>query len=110
MKPAKNGQWTEKHARDVLAMGEQRKLNNSELARELGVSPQRIHWWRKRLRGDAQTSNQPAFVEVKLAGPSATTTRPFAIRTRTGHTIEVWPGFDASELTRLLALVEKESC
>lgn len=103
MSKSKNVHWTEKYARAVLEAGDRRKLSNSALARELGVSPQRINWWRKRLRA-AQTPTQPAFVEVKLAASSP---HPFAIRTNKGRTIEVWPGFDAAELARLIAAVEK---
>jgi transposase-like protein len=106
MKQKKNAQWTETHARQLLAHAEEHGLSVVELAREHRVSPQRIYWWRKRLQ-NAPAPRQPTFVEVKLVTPAP---HPFAIRTNSGRTVEVWPGFDASELARLIAVVEKESC
>ena len=70
------------------------------------MSPQRIHWWRKRLQ-ETQPATTAAFVEVKLATAPAAPPQPFALRTRNGCTIEVWPGFDVTELGRLIATVER---
>lgn len=112
MDTSKNVRWTETYARKVLERARRRNLNDSALARELGVSPQRVRWWRKRLQNaDASqtpaSSQTPAFAEVTLAAPAA---HPFAVHARSGHTIEVWPGFDAAELARLLAAVEGTPC
>jgi transposase-like protein len=117
MSRSNNYRWTETYARKTLERARARGLSDSELARELGVSPQRVYWWRKRLHG-AQTPREAAFVEVKLAAPvqehaapaqtlAASRQNPFAIHTANGRTIEVWAGFDAAELARLLAAVEK---
>jgi transposase-like protein len=79
----------------------------TELARELRVSAQKLYWWRRRLREDARAS-EPRFMEVKVATPAQA--KPFGVQTRGGQTIAVWPGFDASELRRLLAAVEALEC
>lgn len=47
-------------------------------------------------------------MEVKVATQAQA--KPFGVQTRSGHTIAVWPGFDASELRRLLAAVEDLVC
>lgn len=106
MKQKKNAHWTEAYARQLLERAEKENLSIAELAREQGLNPKRIYWWRKRLR-DAHAQKQPTFAEVKLAAPVA---HPFAIRTNSGCTVEVWPGFDAAELARLIAVVEKAPC
>lgn len=106
MRTANHDRWTEKYAREVLKDADRRKLSITALARELGVSPQRIHWWRKRLQ-ETQTASTPTFVEIKLAATSPQPQmQPFALRTRNGRMIDVWPGFDAAELARLIAAVE----
>jgi transposase-like protein len=102
----KNAHWKEAHARQLLEHAEKHNLSIAELAREQGVDARRIYWWRKRLQA-TPAPKPPTFVEVKLPAPA---THPFAIRTSSGRTVEVWPGFDASELARLIAAVEKESC
>ena len=79
----------------------------TELARELRVSAQKLYWWRRRLRVEEQ-GREPRFIEVKVGAQAQT--RPFGLQTRSGHTIAVWPGFDASELQRLLAAVEDTPC
>jgi transposase-like protein len=107
MSTHKNRHWTEDYARQVLARGEREGKSITTLAREQGVSPQRLYWWKKRLRdGDARSTS--SFVEVSITAPRRT--QPFAVQTRNGRSVAVWPGFDAAELTRLLALVEGEEC
>jgi transposase-like protein len=106
MKQKKTAHWTATYARQLLERAEKHNLSVTELAREQGVSPQRIHWWRKRLQA-ADAPKPPTFVEVKLATPVA---HPFAIRTSSGRTVEVWPGFDAAELARLISVVETGPC
>ena len=101
----KNRQWTQEEARRLLAGAERKGQSLSALARELGVSRQRLAWWQKRLAGmDADTGAK--FVEVTVAAGAPA--RPFAVQTRSGHSVTVWPGFDAEELARLLAVVEGE--
>jgi hypothetical protein len=49
-----------------------------------------------------------SFVEVSITAPRQA--QPFAVQMRNGRSVAVWPGFDAAELARLLAVVEGEEC
>jgi transposase-like protein len=106
MSTHKNRHWTEDDARQVLARGEREGKSITALAREQGVSPQRLYWWKKRLRGEAPSTS--SFVEVSIRAPQQA--QPFAVQARNGRSVAVWPGFDAAELARLLAVVEDEAC
>lgn len=106
MSTRKNCHWTEDDARQVLARGEREGKSITALAREQGVSPQRLYWWKKRLRGEEPSTS--SFVEVSIR--AARQAQPFAVQTRNGRSVAVWPGFDATELERLLAVVEDEEC
>lgn len=99
--------WTKSQARQVLARAAKQGLSTTELARELGVSPQRIYWWRNRLQQAAEPPHA-GFVEVTLAPPPSS--RPFTVHTVSGCRIEVWPGFDQTELSRLVAALEPDRC
>jgi transposase-like protein len=107
MNRASNRHWTEEEARQVLSEAEREGRSITELARELRVSPQKLYWWRRRLHED-EKAREPRFMEVKVATQAQA--KPFGVQTRSGHTIAVWPGFDASELRRLLAAVEDMEC
>jgi transposase-like protein len=106
MSTPKNRHWTEDDARQVLARGEREGKSITTLAREEGVSPQRLYWWKKRLRGESRSTS--SFVEVSIRVPGQA--QPFAVQTRNGRSVAVWPGFEAAELARLLAVVEGEEC
>jgi transposase-like protein len=106
MSTHKNRHWTEDDARQVLARGEREGKSITTLAREEGVSPQRLYWWKKRLRGESRSTS--SFVEVSIRGPRQA--QPFAVQTRNGRSVAVWPGFEAAELARLLVVVEGEEC
>lgn len=101
--------WNKEYARAVLERADREGLSTAELAEELSVSPRRIQWWRARLANAKTTKppKPPEFVEVKVAAP--TPERPFVVRVGDARAIEVWPGFDADELGRLLYAVER-SC
>lgn len=107
MNRATNRHWTEEQARQVLSEAEREGRSITELARELRVSAQKLYWWRRRLRVD-ERATEPRFMEVKVATQAQT--KPFGLQTRSGRTIVVWPGFDASELRRLLTAVEDLEC
>jgi transposase-like protein len=67
MSTHKNRHWTEEDARQVLARGEREGKSITALAREQGVSPQRLYWWKKRLRGEEPSAS--SFVEVSIRAP-----------------------------------------
>jgi transposase-like protein len=99
--------WNAEYARAVLERADRAGLSTAELAEELDVSPRRIQWWRARLAKSPARSPKPPkppeFVEVAVAAP--TPERPFVVRVGGARAVEVWPGFDAAELERLLSVV-----
>jgi transposase-like protein len=116
MSKKRNPPWTKEYAREVLARVKQSGKGDREAAKELGVAPQQIWRWRHRLRSEAKaqalanTTTTPAFVEVAVAREQPQQPQPFAIHTRSGRTVTVWPGFDAGELGRVVAVVEGLPC
>ena len=106
MSKGKQKRWTEAFAREVLERAERQGQSDGALARELGVSAQRVSWWRRRL-GVARGSSTPGFVEVRVRRPEQR--QPFVVSVRGGRTVEVWPGFDQDELRRLLAVMEGDA-
>jgi transposase-like protein len=106
MTTRKNCHWSKDEARRVLARAEREGKSITMVAREEGVSPQRLYWWKKRLRGEEPSPS--SFVEVRITPPRQA--QPFAVQTRNGRSVAVWPGFEAAELARLLAVVEGEGC
>lgn len=70
-------QWTEREARDVLARLDRSDLSAAAFARSLGVSINRIRYWRTRLAA----TPQPA---------SAQAPDPFiAVRVRPAHAVKI---------------------
>lgn len=66
-------QWSESEARTALARWSSSGLSAARFARELGVSPHRLLYWRDKL-GAASASPlaapAPAFVPVQLIAPA----------------------------------------
>ena len=102
-----NQHRTEDYARQVLARAERDGRSIKALAREQGVSPRRLYWWKKRLR-DEDARSRSSFVEVSIYGATADA----AVRGQmcNGRSVAVWRGFDAATLARLLALVKATEC
>ena len=107
--PSRRIQWTESDARRVLAEWERSGHTLEAFARSRGLVPQRLAWWRKRLRASrsgmrAALTLIPATVidatAVAPAGPAA------MIRLAHGIVIEVdvaspsWIAALARELAR----------
>ncbi|WP_428264709.1 IS66 family insertion sequence element accessory protein TnpA [Haliangium sp.] len=102
----KHRQWTQEEARQLLARAERKGQSLSELARELGVNRQRLAYWQKRL--DEEAAGETAgFVEVTLKQEGAS--QPFAVQTRSHRKCDRWPGGDAGQPRRPLAMVEGEA-
>lgn len=59
-------QWTEREARTALDDWKSSGASAQTFARQLGVSPQRLAYWRQRFAGGASV----AFVPVLTAQPS----------------------------------------
>ena len=58
--------WTEQDARRVLEECEKSGESVAGFARRLGVIPQRLFWWRKRLGRASSLEARPAFVPVTV--------------------------------------------
>lgn len=112
MSQQKQQKWKEADARKVLERIKQEGTSIPEMARKLGVTPQRIYWWWHRLKDEepAEVSPKPRFVEVELAVSKRASAPGFTIHARGGRKIEVLAGFDAQELGRLLSVIEGLPC
>ena len=106
---ARRTQWTEADARGVLAEWEQSGKTLEAFARSRGLVPQRLAWWRKRLRAARPETNAAlTFVPAAVisAAPAATATLTAALRLADGMVIEIegaspaWVAALARELAR----------
>jgi hypothetical protein len=79
--------------------------------RERGLRQWQFYEWKKRLRD----SDAPEFVEVAVEPTSEIAQRPWKqgsaieVRLRSGHSVVVKRGFDASHLRALLEVLESEA-
>jgi hypothetical protein len=98
--------WTEADARRVLAEWEGSGMTLEAFARSRGLVPQRLAWWKKRLRvARPETSTTLTFAPAAVIG--AATTAPAAVmRLPHGIVIEIdgvspaWVAALACELAR----------
>ena len=72
-----SGYWRETQARRVLRWWSDSGLSASGFARTHGLNPQRLLWWRKRLKSSEETALAPlTFIPaVVTAGAAATVVR-----------------------------------
>lgn len=110
MSQHKRQRWNEADAREVIERIEREGKSIPQVARELGVTPQRIYWWWHHLKDESPLRMSPGtnFVEVSVSHRISTS--GFTIHTRGGRQVDVCPGFDAQELSRLLSVVEALPC
>jgi len=101
--------WTEADARRVLADWERSGDSLEAFARSRGLVPQRLAWWRKRLRAARpEASTALTFIPAAVIGaaPASTATPTAAIRIPHGMVIEIegasptWVAALARELAR----------
>jgi len=101
--------WTEADARRVLAEWEGSGKTLEAFARSRGLVPQRLAWWRKRLRvARPETNTALTFVPAAVIGaaPTTTATPTAALRLPHGMVIEIdgvspaWVAALARELAR----------
>ena len=113
MNANRNKTWNEAYARLVLQELAREGISVGAMAKKLGVTPQRIYWWKKLLK-DRDTvvehEEEVPFVELSVVKPSPPQAVVFTVQARNGRKVEVPVGFDARELSRLLAAVEDASC
>jgi hypothetical protein len=108
---AHRGQWSEHEARGVLSAWRKSGLPLDTFAKERGLVPQRVRFWRNKLEGKP---NAPVRSEASLALLPVQVTEasqpkrgePVAVYLRSGHIIKVGRGFDEEAFARVVALLE----
>ena len=107
--PSRRTQWTESDARRVLVEWERSGHTLEAFARSRGLVPQRIAWWRKRLRASRSETSAaltlvPAAVidatAVASAGPGAMIRLPDGIVIELDGASPSWIAALARELAR----------
>jgi hypothetical protein len=99
-------QWTEGDARRVLAAWERSGDTLEAFARSRGLVPQRLAWWRKRLRAPrAEASTALTFVPAAVIGatpvaPTAMIRLPHGIAIELDGASPTWIAALARELAR----------
>ncbi len=66
--------WSTETARAVLSAQRESGESVTEFARQHGLQPQRLYWWRKRLDEDAALDGRPLLVPV-ITRPAAPVAR-----------------------------------
>ena len=105
------GQWSEHEARSVLSAWHKSGQRLERFAKDRGLVPQRLRFWRDKLEGkstkEVQEQSPLALLPVQVT-ESATPKRgePVAIYLRSGHIVKVGRGFDEEALARVVALLE----
>ena len=106
-----HGQWTEIEARGVLEAWKKSGQSLEGYARSRGLVPQRLHWWKKKLRfgAVADKSRPVALLPVRVTETEAESRRgePVTVLLRSGHMIKVGRDFDESAFARVVALLER---
>ena len=108
---AHRGQWSEHEARGVLVAWRKSGLSIERFAKERGLVPQRIRWWKAKLEGKStalvttQSSLALLPVQVTESAPSKRG-EPVAVYLRSGHIVKVGRGFDEEAFARVVAVLE----
>lgn len=98
-----HGQWTEVEARAALKSWRKSGLSIERFAKERGIVPQRMYYWRKKLEEEA--SAEPlTLLPVKVSEPKRG--EPVLVLLRSGHMVKVGRGFDEEALARVVAVLE----
>lgn len=74
--PSDGERWTEQDARRVLDAWEKSGETVAAFARRMGVIPQRLFWWRRRLTRATSDELSAAFVPVTVRPAVAVTSTP----------------------------------
>lgn len=102
-----HGQWSEVEARGVISAWRKSGLSVENFARERGIVPQRIYWWRKKLglaaaeRAKAMDLLPVRVIETPKRG------EPVTVLLRCGHMVKVGHGFDEVAFARVVAVLER---
>ena len=103
----RQGQWSEHEARAVLKAWRGSGQSIERFAKEHGLVPQRVRFWKKKLEddvGETKPSGELALLPVKVV--EAKRGSPVAVYLRSGHVLRVGRGFDEEAFARVVALLE----
>jgi hypothetical protein len=102
---------TEIEARGVLEAWKKSGQSLEGYARSRGLVPQRLHWWKTKLRfgAVADKGRTVALLPVRVTETRAESRRgePVTVLLRSGHMIKVGRDFDESAFARVVALLER---
>ncbi len=102
-----HGQWTEVEARGVLEAWRRSGLPMDRYARQRGIVPQRLHWWKQKLAGaEKSRAIVAALLPVRVTPEASRRGEPVTVLLRTGHMVKVAHGFDEHAFARVVALLE----
>jgi hypothetical protein len=107
-----HGQWTEVEARGVLEAWKKSGQSLEGYARSRGLVPQRLHWWKKKLRFGVVVETKTrtvALLPVRIGEAPSESRRgePVTVLLRSGHMIKVGRDFDESTFARVVVLLER---
>ena len=99
--------WSEKEARDALALHAVSGLSVQAFAAREGLDRQRIYYWRRGLAGQPtratpRPATVPAFVEIRHREPTMV-----EIALRSGRVLRVAESIAPSSLRRLLDVLDE---
>lgn len=108
---AHRGQWSEHEARGVLSAWRRSGQSIERFAKERGIVPQRVRWWKAKLEGKSTAlvrSESPlALLPVQVTDSApAKRGEPVAVYLRSGHIVKVGRGFDEEAFARVVAVLE----
>ena len=105
-----HGQWSEVEARGVLGAWRKSGMSIKRFAKERGLTPQRLYWWKRKLgistKSDAAAVAAPMLLPVHV-GAEARRGEPVTVLLRTGHLLKVSRGFDEEAFVRVISLLER---
>lgn len=106
-----HGQWTEVEARSVLEAWKKSGLGLERFARNRGLVPQRLYWWKRKLGFGASAAKGGglALLPVQLTEARIDGRRgePVTVLLRSGHMLKVGRDFDEVAFARAVALLER---
>ena len=107
---AHRGQWSEHEARGVLVAWRKSGLSIERFAKERGLVPQRVRWWKNKLQGTTTAivrTQSLALLPVQVTESApAKRGEPVAVYLRSGHIVKVGRGFDEEAFARVVAVLE----
>lgn len=102
------GQWTEVEARAVLAAWRKSGQSVQAFAKERGIVPQRLRWWKAKLDGKSTAVSARAEIPlVPVRVVDAKRGEPVVVLLRSGHMVKVGRGFDEVALARVVAVLDE---